>query len=156
MQCILRKCSIVAFKSNDSVLGSIEVAKKGSTTNIESGEEEGDGYLNPYDHTYYNNYSITGCNPIKTPILAPAHLELTETRTIKTLNMSRAKALSIAAVYVSSFCVQKKIDQKCSDIDHGIDTCARTIESLEWETLGIMGLHYASHDLEEEEEEEEE
>ncbi|KAB8298711.1 hypothetical protein EYC80_000886 [Monilinia laxa] len=148
------KCSIIVFKSNDSIQGPIDVAKKGSATNVEFGEEEGDDYLDPYDHTYYKNYSIIGFDPIRTPILVPTHLKLTETPTNKTLNMSRAKALSIAAAYVPSFCVQKKlrIDQKCSDIDRGIDTGARTIESLEWETLGIIGLRDASHDLEVKEE----
>lgn len=134
-----KKRSIVAFKSNDAVLvGWDKVAEKGSAMGIRSPIEKVDDDMDPYDHAYYKNYSIAGFGRIQTPILAPTHSKLTNTPTNQTLNMSKAKALSIAAAYVPSCCVQKNMDQKYSDIDHDIDTCARTIESLEWEILGII------------------
>lgn len=116
--------------------------KKDPGTNIKSLEADVDDMeRDPYDHTYYKNYSIAGFKPIKVanpllPTFKP------NTKTNMNVKVGNAEALSVAAAYILPSSCRKVRDEKCRDTyrDYDIDSCAEIIENLQWEALGITGF----------------
>ncbi|KAI9642481.1 hypothetical protein NHQ30_009286 [Ciborinia camelliae] len=142
------KYSIAGFKPISQVPILTKVIKKDPSTNVESQEEEiDDGDTDPYDHAYYKNYSIAGFNPIETT--TPKHLEPSKKLADMDPEVRKANALSAATVYTPSPPPQNRIKEEDLNIKHDIDTCAQTIESLEWEALGITRFPGARDDIEE-------
>ncbi|QSZ32423.1 hypothetical protein DSL72_001997 [Monilinia vaccinii-corymbosi] len=140
--------SIARFKPHDAVPSPIKAVT--STSQGDEVDDEMDPYS--YNHDYYKNYSIAGFKPMETPDPDSVHREPTKEPAGMSLDMSRAKDLAIAAAYVpSSISVWEQAKGKDLDVDRDVDLCAQTIESLEWEKLGIVGFREASHDQEEEE-----
>ncbi|KAF7877155.1 hypothetical protein EAF04_000840 [Stromatinia cepivora] len=122
--------------------------------------------ITTYSHAYYKEFSIAGINPIRTtapakpgranePVTEPANgptSEPTNEPTSTAPEISRAKALAIAAAYIPSVSVQKtNKNQDCLDLDHDIETCTQTIEELGFETLGITGFQSTHKDTGEDE-----
>lgn len=120
--------------------------------------------ITTYNHAYYKEFSIAGFNSIRTsPPAQPEPANQMANKPAEGLGkgptnkpagehtsigheISRAEALAIATAYIPIIQIQEtKKNQDRSLLDHDIETCAQTIEELEFETLGITGFQ-RTHD----------